>query len=507
MQNNISSASAAPWKLWPFQEKGVNLVEQDPHRRILVGSPTGSGKTIMAMELMFRAHQRGQTSMFLAPRHELLRQAARKLDEWLPLGYGMITSSERGAMDLYQPVQVASVDTLVSRVIKRQRLVLPPVHNVFLDEAHMYMTQYRTALIDLFPTSRIYGFTATPGRSDGRALNIGFEVLHEIATVKELTQAGYLVPVRYKAPSLPDLKRARELALKSSRDYTAKEMDAAMLPLIGDIPENWLRYASDLRTVVFAHSVGNSVWLAQRFRDLGVSAEHCDGTAEDTYRDAIFSRFESGETQVLCNVDLATYGFDLPAIACVVIARPTTSVVRYLQMVGRGMRIELGKEYLLVIDHAGVVHEHGFVTEDRHWTLVGTKSVKSRSRVKSGKRTEKDLHLRCKRCSTVFGGALTCPDCGYYFERTAKSFRVVDGQLQALERPDPAAEMEKRQFYAELLSYCELSGYKIGWAAHAYHAKYKALPPREWQRFKPAPVSVTTERFAKYLRIRRGRAA
>jgi DNA repair protein RadD len=462
----------------------------------------------MAMELIHRAHRRGESSFFLAPRHELLRQAARKLDEWLPFGYGMITSNERGVMDLYQPVQVASVDTLVSRVIKRQKLVLPPVHNVLLDEAHLYMTQLRTALIDLFPTARIYGFTATPGRADGRALNLGFEVLHEIATVKELTAAGYLVPMYYKAPSLPDLKKARELSSKSKRDYTAKEMDEAMLPLIGDIPENWLRYAAGRRTVVFAHSVGNSVWLAQRFRELGVAAEHCDGTAEGNYRDAVFERFESGETQVLCNVDLATYGYDLPAISCVVIARPTTSVVRYLQMAGRGLRPEpsIGKKDCLLIDHAGCVHEHGFVTEDRHWTLAGVKTTKGSGRVRSGKREKKDLHLRCKKCGTVFGGALTCPDCGYYFERAARGFQVVDGELVALEKKDPGAEMEKRQFYAELLSYCELSGYQPGWAAYAYQAKYKVMPPREWARFKPLPVSATTERFVKFMRIRRARS-
>lgn len=507
MLTYTSNAVTRTWELRDYQGSGCDKAEKDPHRRILVGSPTGSGKTVMAMELIFRAYQRGESSMFLAPRHELLRQAAKHLDRWLPLGYGMITASERGMMDLYQPIQVASVDTLVSRVIKRQKLVLPPIRNVFVDEAHMYMTQHRTALMELFPTSRIYGFTATPGRADGRALNIGFEVLHEVATVRELTRAGYLVPMRYKAPSLPDLKKARELASKSSRDYTSKEMDAAMLPLIGDIPENWLKYAADRRTVVFAHSVGNSVWLAQRLRELGVAAEHCDGTAEDGHREAIFNRFESGETQVLCNVDLATYGYDLPAISCVVIARPTTSVVRYLQMAGRGLRPEpsINKTDCLLIDHAGVVHEHGFVTEDRHWTIAGTKSLKTRTRTRSGLREKKDLHLLCRKCGTVFGGSLTCPDCGYYFERTARSFRVVDGQLEAIERVDPAGEIEKRTFYAELLSYSRLAGYKPGWAAYAYHQKYKTMPPREWQNSKPMPVSTTTERFVKYMRIARAK--
>lgn len=511
MLGSSSNLAPKPWTLWDFQGETVEKVERCPSRRVLVRSPTGSGKTMIAMELMYRAYERGETSMFMAPRHELLRQAAKKLDLWLPLSYGMITARTKGEMDLYQPVQVSSVDTLVSRVVKRQRLVLPPIANVFVDEAHLYVTRHRQALMELFPTAkRIIGFTATPGRGDGKGMGILFEELITAATEAELTRRGYLVPVKYRAPSEPDLKKARELASKRGRDFTDEETDAAMLPLVGDIPETWLREAPDRRTIVFANSVGNSVWLAKRFRELGVAAEHCDGTADADTRDGIFGRFESGETQVFCNVDLATYGYDLPAVSCIVDAAPTTSIVDYMQKIGRGVRLEpqIGKRDLLYLCHSGNVREHGFITEDRYWTLSGGKAAsdQGRKKLKSGDRERKELHLRCPRCTLVFGGALTCPDCGYYFERTAKAFRVLDGDLVALERPDPAAEMEKRQFYAELLSFALLSGYKPGWASYAYQEKYKTMPPREWQHFKPAPVSVATDRFCKYLRIRRGRS-
>lgn len=509
LMDSAATTGSPPWTLWPFQGEGVDRIEheQKTSRRIVAASPTGSGKTVMCMELLYRAYQRGETSMFLAPRRELLKQTAAKLDQWLPFGYGVIQASERGQQNLYLPIQVASVDTLVSRVIKRNRLVLPPIRNVFLDEAHLYMTAHRTALIDLFPDANIVGWTATPGRHDGRALNVGFERLIEITTVKKLTRDGFLVPAFYRAPSRPDLERIKIVA----GEYNKREADQCMEPLLGGIVESWLEWGADRRTVVFASGVGKSVWLAEEFRKHGISAEHCDGTAEDNYRDAVFGRYRTGETQVLCNVDLATYGFDLPAISCVVNACPTLSVVKYLQRGGRGLRIDPGtdKKDLLFMDHAGSVYEHGFLDEDRHWTLAGIKSAtRSKKGVRTGKRKEHANHLRCPKCTLVFGGSLTCPECGYYFERTAKKFHVVEGELVPIQDAEREQSLlEQRIFYGELLGYCNEKGYKPGWAAFAFQSKYKGQhAPYEWSRDRALTPSEKTRRWIQHLFIRRARA-
>lgn len=443
--------------------------------------------------------------MFMAPRRELLRQTARKLDTWAFGDYSMITSSQRGT-NMYAPVLVASVDTLVSRIIKRQQLVLPPIDLVILDEVHLYITALRTALMELFPTSILVGLTATPGRADGRALGLGFERLIEIATPRELIHQGYLMPSRHYAPQRPDLEKAR----KTADDYNKQDVEVAMDPLVGGIVESWLHRAADRRTILFASSVGKSTYLAEQFRAAGVAAEHCDGTAEDTYRDGVFDRLTSGETQLLCNVDLATYGFDLPAVSCIVLASPSLSVVKYIQRLGRAARKDdaTGKKDFMVLDHAGGVYEHGYFEDDRHWTLQGIRSITRRAKsARTGKRTEEVLRLKCRRCDLVFAGALTCPGCGYYFERAAKKFQVVDGELVPIKGLEPdAAVTIKRAFYAELLGYAAQKGYKPGWAAYSYKSKYKQLPPREWQNDRPMTPSTTTQRFLKYLQIRRGRA-
>lgn len=507
MLTALPDTATAPWTLWPFQGEGVDRIEHElkTSRRVLAASPTGSGKTVMAMELIFRAFQRGETSMFLAPRRELLKQTAAKLDQWLPFGYGMIQASEKGQQNLYLPIQVASVDTLVSRVIKRQRLVLPPVKNVFLDEAHLYMTAHRKALIELFPDSRIVGLTATPGRHDGRALNIGFDRLIEITTVKKLTREGFLVPAYYRAPSRPDLEKIKIVA----GEYNQREVSERMEPLLGGIVESWLKWEGDRRTAVFAPSVGQSIYLADEFRKHGVAAEHCDGTAEANYRDALFSRFRSGETQVLCNVDLATYGFDLPAISCIVLARPTLSVVRYLQMIGRGLRIDTGKKDCAVHDHSGAIYQHGKADEDRHWSLAGIKSV---TRIKTGGRTGTRVktasHLRCPKCTLVFEGSLTCPNCAYYFERAAKKFHVVDGDIVPISDPGrDKSLLEQRIFYGELLGYCREVGYKPGWASFCYGRKFKGQNiGTDWYRDKPLVPSEKTRRWIQHMFIRQARS-
>lgn len=493
--------------LWQHQQEGADAIETAPELRVVACSPTGSGKTLLGMELARRAVAKGRRVMVMAPRHELIQQFIERMDTWAAGGYGIISAGFKKRQNLYSPVQLASVDTLVSRAIKRTTLQLPVADLVIADEVHLYQTAHRAGLLEMFPGAKIVGLTATPGRYDGRPLGMTFERLIEIETVRGLIDRGYLVPPIYYAPSVPDLRRVRTVA----GDYNKKQLEERMEPLLGDVIEHWLKLACTRRTVVFAVGVGQSVYLAERFRAVGISAEHCDGTADQAHREGIFERFRTGETQVLCNVDLATYGFDLPDLSCVVLARPTLSVVRYLQMVGRGLRAANGKTDCLVLDHAGNVRRHGYAEEDRYWSLdgrrkgVGPKALELRPS-KSGEVNKEKLHLRCPHCKLIFSGALTCPGCQYYFERTAKAFRVVDGELIRMREPEPRDQSERIEFYRELLGYAGEKGYKPGWAAHAYESRYHELPPREWAHKGAAVPSPKTRGYVKFLTIRRAKA-
>lgn len=491
-------------ELWDFQARAKpRIVEAiSTNRRTLVCSPTGSGKTVMMSDLMHDQHKGGARIIAMAPRTELIGQLCGKLDTWGLMQYGLITAGSR--TNSYAPIQVASLDTLVSRTVRRKSLVLPLADYVHMDEAHLYLTQQRTQLMDLFPpTTKFIGWTATPGRMDGRPLGAMFDKMVGVASIKQLIEMGYLVKPRYLAPSLPDMDRVRTV----NGEYDPKETAIRMMPLLGDIVGHWMKHAGDRRTVLFASNTQQSAYMAEAFREAGVAAEHCDGTADPELRRQIFERFRSGETQVLCNVDLATYGFDLPELSCIIFARPTKSLVRYIQMMGRGMRRAEGKNDCLVLDHAGNVHYHGYVEEERYWSLSGIKDPNRTYKTRDGKVKDRPMrNLICPKCSVVFSGSLTCPECKYYFETMAQQFCVVDGQLIPIQDDPVHAELERLHFYLELRAYAEDKGYKPGWAAVTWKEKHGTWPSREWNERDPRPPGMATMRYIQYLNIRKARS-
>lgn len=496
--------------LWPDQLKARIEIDrvwsQQEARSILLVSPTGSGKTVIGSDTAKTALAANMSVTFLAPRIELISQLCEKLDEWLPCGYGVITANrDTGGSDLYNKVQVASVDTLVSRAVKKGSMLVPQTDLLILDEAQLFTSQLRRALIDLFgPEVLLLGLTATPCTENGRGLGGIFERLVEVTTPKRLTNEGYLVPTRYLAPSTPDLKRVK---LNSKGDYEEKGVEEAMAPLLGDIVGHWLSRAQDRHTVLFAPSIPHSLYLRNEFEKAGVSVDHIDSKMHPDMRRDVLQRFKRQETQVLCNVGILEYGVDIPSISCVDDCSPTKSLRKFLQRGGRGKRIYTGKRDLLYLDHAGNIHEHGFLEDDRHWDLEEgyRKPAPPRTRKKISPDHTPPRTLTCPDCLTVFSGSLNCTSCGYYFEPLAKKFHVVEGELVAFTTDDEDLIFARVQFYCELLQYAQERGKKVGWCAHTYKERYGKWPQPRWRDFTPLAVSPETLRYIRYRNIKRAK--
>ncbi len=469
----------------------------------LLVAPTGSGKTVIAAEIIRRAVEAGDRCLFLAPRRELVHQTCQKLDT-LVVRYGVLLAGDP-RVHLYAPVQVASVDTLLSRVVRRSRLTLPTFDLVLIDEAHLGITPARQKLLDTWPDAKRIGLTATPTRKDGRALGILYDDLIEVATPAELTAQGHLVPARYFSVSAPDLSRVHTVA----GDYHNGELEKAMNrpALVGDVVQHWLAHAATRRTVVFATSITHSVALADEFVRAGVAAEHIDAGTADADRSEIFRRFRSGGTQVLTNCFLASYGFDLPALACVVMARPTKSLMLYLQMLGRGLRPADDKTDCLILDHAGNVHRHGFATDPRIWTLRGDQALVPAIR-QAGERVEAKM-LTCPDCKCMFTGARTCPICGYYFAPKGREVETLDGELVEIGANISADQQERLAFFGELRGFAREKGFKPAWAAHKFKDRHGGFPPWSWNDQPALAPSITTRRWvqSRYIAWQKGIAA
>ena len=477
--------------LWPFQTRAIDQLDQavaEGSRAPLLVLPTGSGKTTIATELIGRQDQR---ALFLAPRRELVHQASTRLAE-AGILHGVLLAGADDRKNSQARVQVASIDTLVARMLHRQRLILPEFDLVLVDEAHLSITDVRTRLLAHWPNALRIGLTATPTRKDGRALGVLYDRLIEPATTAELQRDGFLVPARYFSISEPDLERVRTIA----GDYHQGELERAINQpaLVGDIVETWLTRAADRRTVVFCTSIAHSVAVSEAFQRAGVAAEHIDANTPTGEREAIFGRFTAGQTQVLTNCFLASYGFDLPVLSCVVLARPTKSLMLYLQMLGRGLRIAEGKADCLVLDHSGCVHRHGFAHEARAWTLDGDMALVPPEAGSRGEPGE-SRQIECPECSAVFSGTRTCPECGYYLAPKGKIVETIDGELVEIGASLAPEHQDQLAFFLELRGLAAERGYKPGWPAVNYRERFGDWPPRPWNHLPAALPGLVTRRW------------
>lgn len=476
----------------PYQVEGISAARSllAQVKRVLLVLATGGGKTIIAVLVALGALKKGKRVLFIGPRREIVGQAFWKLIEaGIPeLDCGVIMASgviphavtrqPYNARRPMAPVQVASIQTLNHRR-------LPPADVVFVDEAHHATSETWAKVIAHYTEASavVVGLTATPCRADGAGLGKWFDRLHVIASFEQLAADGYLVVPRvFTTPRAPDLSKVK---LTKAGDYNPEQLAEAMNTrgLVGDVVDHWKRHAEGRTTVVFAASVEHSRDLCEAFRAAGVAADHVDANTEETERDAALTRLARGESTVLCNMGICTEGWDLPRCKCVVLARPTKSLSLYLQMCGRGLRPWQDTTALL-LDHAGAVHEHGFPSDPREWSLDGKVKRKAAPSVRT-----------CPKCYAALpGGTPECPECGHVFEVEAREGPAhVDGQLlEAEAKPRPSMD-EKVAFYSGVVAKAVAHARSVGWARHRFREKFGGWPvgPRlkllERAAFRSAP--------------------
>jgi DNA repair protein RadD len=271
------------------------------------------------------------------------------------------------------------------------------------------------------------------------------------------------------------------------------------MAITGDIVDEWLRRAENRPTFVFCVNRRHSQHVAERFADVGVAAEYMDGATPREDRKAVFERFQSGDTQVICNVGVLTTGIDLD-VRCIVDAKPTKSRILFVQTIGRGLRTAPGKEKLLILDHAGNHLRLGTVRDiGRTFLDDGKENTAERKR-----REQSEPRPRlCAACKAVLPlAAKVCPACGEPV-RALTTVKVVRGDLIELGARQSGRrevlEWGRRRFYSELLGLAEEREYSQGWAAHQFKQKFSHWP-NGYDRVAMEP-SVSTRNWVKSRQI------
>jgi DNA repair protein RadD len=439
--------------------------------------PTGAGKTVIAVSIINRAAEYGWRVLALTHRREILKQTS------LQIGgedHGLILAGLNH--DLAAPVQIASIQTLWARCMRSSKFPLPPADLIIVDECHHVAARTWRTILQSYPNARLIGLTATPCRSDGRGLGNYFSTIIEGPQIPELIAKGFLVPTVYYAPVEPDLRGVQT----RQGDYVINQLADRMNrdDLVGDIVSNWHKFGERRKTLVFCVDVAHSLHVRNEFVKSGVRAEHIDGTTPKPERDAALCRLASGETELIANCMVLTEGYDLPALGCIALARPTKQLGLFRQMAGRGLRPAPDKQNLILIDHSGAVYRHGLLEDRIAWTLDATGHAENPTHAKRARDTMRKL-IACSQCNALRSAGEKCPHCGFLPQRPAEGIAFRDGALGRVNRNDP---VERLRWHAMLTAIASTRGYKPGWIAYKYKEKFGTWPPiREVAPMPPSP--------------------
>jgi superfamily II DNA or RNA helicase len=433
---------------------------------------TGSGKTVVFSHLI---HEHPGASAAIAHRREIVSQIACSLAE---LGIKHRIIAPRKTIQLIRRKQlkrfgqsfvcpnalcgVISVQTLTSKHTAADDVIQRWVKQVTLavfDEGHHYTASgFWSRAVEQFNHALLLFVTATPERADGKGLSVrsdGYvEEMIDGPQTWELIREGYLSPFVYRAPA-SDLD-VSGIPLTASGDFNARQFRQRIVKshLVGDIIEQYKKYGNDGRAIVFATDVETAEEIAVAARAAGITALALSAKSHESDRTVGLDKFESGEIKWLVNVDLFDEGFDVPAAEVCIMARPTESTAKYLQMVGRVLRprywdsrvtdtaadrreaIRLGpKPNAVIIDPVRNWERHGLPNWPRSWSLDG------RERGTRAAATDLQQLRVCTNCTQPFEAYLTvCPYCGApveYGRRSAPD--QVDGDLLELDQDALAA--------------------------------------------------------------------
>ena len=370
------------------------------HRSVMVQMPTGTGKTLILAEVirqemgneelgMMNGNSKG--ILIVAHRRELIEQIRETLEAF------QIRNEELGIRNEESGIRNCVVVTSIQKLssahrgdahrgqaqcnpLRYSRVGQSPCawdspqgpSLIIIDEAHHAVAKTYRMLWEKWPEAKFLGLTATPCRLNGTGFTDLFDVLLQSWTIQEFIDKGWLSDFEYVSVTPDNMLVERIHGLKKrgvDGDYQTKEMATVM-----DTPESiahlynsYEQYVSGKKGIVYAISREHAQHIADYYQERGVSCAVIDAKTPAEERRRLVSDYRNNGLKVLINVDIFSEGFDVPEVEFIQLARPTLSLSKYLQQVGRGMRALPHKECVVILDQVGMYQTFGLPTEDRDW--------------------------------------------------------------------------------------------------------------------------------------------
>ena len=355
-------------KLFDYQEDMKERIEKALrlHRSVMAQMPTGTGKTYLLTAVIdsFVSNNPMEKVWIVAHRRELVSQ----IDETVRKFHSYSTSN---TSSLLSSVKAMSIQWLMRHYDEIEEM--PGM--IVIDEAHHALAKTYKEMWERFPKAKFLGLTATPCRLNGKGFTDLFDVLVQSWSVPDFISKGRLATydfVSIKSDGVTQRLIDSLLKRGADGDYQNKEMDMLLnkKPSIERLYRSLEEYGKDRKGIVYAINISHAQKITKLYQEHGVKAIAIDSKTPATDRQQDIEAFKKGDIQVLVNVDIFSEGFDCPDVEFVQLARPTLSLAKYLQMVGRGLRVAKGKKNCVIIDNVGLYRVFGLPSQVWNWNAM-----------------------------------------------------------------------------------------------------------------------------------------
>ena len=355
-------------KLFDYQEDMKERIEKALrlHRSVMAQMPTGTGKTYLLTAVIdsFVSNNPMEKVWIVAHRRELVSQ----IDETVRKFHSYSASN---TSSLLSSVKAMSIQWLM----KHYDEIEEEPGMIVIDEAHHALAKTYKEMWKRFPKAKFLGLTATPCRLNGKGFTDLFDVLVQSWAVPEFISKGRLATYDFVSIKSDGVTQRLIDSLQkrgADGDYQNKEMDMLLnkKPSIDRLYRSLEEFGKDRKGIVYAINISHAQKITKLYQEHGVKAIAIDSKTPATERQRDIEAFKKGDIQVLVNVDIFSEGFDCPDVEFVQLARPTLSLAKYLQMVGRGLRVAKGKKNCVIIDNVGLYRVFGLPSQVWNWNAM-----------------------------------------------------------------------------------------------------------------------------------------
>ena len=434
-------------ELFDYQEDMKSRIEKALclHRSVMAQMPTGTGKTVLlasVVESFLREHSNCKV-WIVAHRRELVSQIRETIERVFskitpslftikegstshpdPLSSGAreetapprrsepLRSKVGGPSKVSPDCLSASAFNVPIKAVSIQWLskhydeIEEEPGMIVIDEAHHALAKTYKEMWERFPKAKFLGLTATPCRLNGKGFTDLFDVLVQSWDVPEFISKGRLATYDFVSIKSDGVTQRLIDSLQkrgADGDYQNKEMDMLLnkKPSIERLYQSLEEFGKDRKGIVYAINISHAQKITKLYQEHGVKAIAIDSKTPATERQQDIEAFKKGDIQVLVNVDIFSEGFDCPDVEFVQLARPTLSLAKYLQMVGRGLRVAKGKKNCVIIDNVGLYRVFGLPSQVWNWNAMFEGKLKVGKKKETAKEREFFLMSKVQDCIQI----------------------------------------------------------------------------------------------------------